>query len=72
MGTLITTAETGFATTTGFSVGSVVTWAGDNLLKVFLGSGLALLYELRYWIVALVIIAAIIYFSYRAFRFFQH
>ncbi len=72
MGDLITTASTGFASTTGFSVGSVVTWAGDNLIKLFIGSGLAVLYELRYWIVALVIIAAIVYFAYRAFQFFRH
>ena len=72
MGDLITTAQVGFASTTGFSVGSVVEWAGDNLIKLFIGSGLSVLYELRYWIVALVIIGAVIYFSYRAFRFFRH
>lgn len=72
MGDLITAAESGFATTTGFSVGDVVTWSGTNLIKLFIGSGLAVLYELRYWIVALVIIGAIVYFAYRAFRFFQH
>jgi hypothetical protein len=72
MGGLITTAESGFSSTTGFTVGSVVDWAGDNLISLFIGSGLAVLYELRYWIVALVIIAAIVYFAYRAFRFFRH
>ncbi len=72
MGDLISTASTGFASTTGFSIASVVTWSGDNLIKLFIGSGLAVLYELRYWIVALVVIAAIIYFAYRAFRFFKH
>lgn len=66
MGDLITAAETGFASTTGFSVGSVVSWAGDNLIKLFLGSMLAVLYELRYWIVALLIISIIIFFAYRA------
>lgn len=72
MGTLISDASAGFATTTGFAISSVVTWAGDNLIKLFIGSGLAVLYELRYWIVALVIIGAIVYFAYRAFRFFRH
>jgi hypothetical protein len=72
MGDLITTAESGFSSTTGFSVASVVTWAGDNLIKLFIGSGLSVLYELRYWIVALVIIGAVVYFAYRAFRFFRH
>ncbi len=72
MGDLITTAQAGFASTTGFSVSSVVTWAGDNLIKLFIGSGLSVLYELRYWIVALVVISAIVYFSYRAYQFFRH
>lgn len=72
MGDLITSASGGFASTTGFEISSVVVWAGDNLIKLFIGSGLALLYELRYWIVALVVIYAIVYFAYRAFRFFRH
>lgn len=72
MGALVTAAQAGFASTTGFAVGDVVTWAGDNLIKLFIGSGLTVLYELRYWIVALVIIGACIYFAYRAFRFFRH
>jgi hypothetical protein len=72
MGELIASASAGFASTTGFEVSEVVTWAGDNLIKLFIGSGLSVLYNLRYWIVALVIIAAIIYFAYRAFRFFRH
>jgi len=72
MGDLITTSEAGFASTTGFSVSDVVEWTGDNLITLFIGSGLAVLYNLRYWIVALVILAAIIYFAYRAFRFFRH
>lgn len=72
MGDLITSASTGFASTTGFTIDSVTLWAGDNLIKLFIGSGLAVLYSLRYWIVALVIIGAIVYFAYRAFQFFRH
>lgn len=72
MGDLVTDASTGFATTTGFSIASVVDWVGDNLITLFIGSGLSVLYNLRYWIVALVIIGAIVYFAYRAFRFFRH
>lgn len=72
MGGLISTAESGFSSTTGFTVASVVDWMGDNLISLFIGSGLAVLYNLRYWIVALVIIGAIVYFAYRAFRFFRH
>lgn len=72
MGDLITDASAGFASTTGFGISDVVTWSGDNLIKLFIGSGLAVLYNLRYWIVALVIIGAVVYFAYRAFRFFRH
>ena len=72
MGDLITDASAGFLATTGFAISDVVTWSGDNLIKLFIGSGLAVLYSLRYWIVALVIIGAIVYFAYRAFRFFRH
>lgn len=72
MGDLLSSATSTFMTTTGFNVGEVVTWSGDNLIKLFIGSGLAVLYELRGWIVALVMIGAIIYFAYRAFRFFRH
>ncbi len=72
MGALITDANTGFASTTGFSIDSVTAWMGDNLLSLFIGSGLALLYSLRYWIVALIIISGIVYFAFRAFQFFRH
>ena len=72
MGGLISSAESGFSSTTGFAISDVVTWAGDNLIKLFVGSGLSVLYNLRYWIVALVIISAVVYFAYRAFRFFRH
>jgi len=72
MDSLITTATSTFQTTTGFSMDSVLTWSVDNLLKVFLGTGLAVLYTLRYWIVALVVIALLVYFAFRGFRFFKH
>ena len=72
MSDIVANATSTFMTTTGFQVSDVVTWSGDNLIKLFIGSGLGLLYELRGWIVALVIIAAIVYFAYRAFRFFRH
>lgn len=72
MDAMVAAATTTFNTTTGFDVSSVVVWAGDNLIKLFIGSGLAVLYELRGWIVALVILAAVVYFAYRAFRFFRH
>ncbi len=72
MDTMINAATSTFQTTTGFSMADTVTWTTDNLLKLFIGSGLGLLYNLRGWIVALVVIGAIVYFAYRAFRFFRH
>lgn len=72
MNSLIANATTTFNSTTGFDISSVVVWAGDNLIKLFIGSGLAVLYELRGWIVALIILGAVVYFAYRAFRFFRH
>jgi len=72
MDALVNTATSTFNTTTGFEMSDALTWTADNLLKLFIGSGLALLYTLRGWIVALVVLAAIIYFAYRAFRFFRH
>lgn len=69
---LISSSSALFASTTGFTLSAAVGWVGDSLIKVFLGSGLAALYALRYWIVALVIISGVVWFSYRAFRFFRH
>lgn len=71
MDSLITNASTQFASTTGFTIASVVDWSGDNLVKLFIGSGLAVLYELRYWIVALIVISICVYFAYRAFKFMR-
>lgn len=68
----LTNVQAVIASTTGFSMAAVAIWAGDNLIKLFIGSGVAVLYELRYWLVAMMIIGAIILFAYRAFRFFRH
>jgi hypothetical protein len=72
MYSIIASAQYSMESTTGFNVASTVAWTGDNLIKLFIGSGLAILYLLKGWIVAMVIIGAIIFFSYRAFRFFRH
>ena len=72
LGDEIAAASIGFASTTGFNIQSVIDWSGTNLIKLFIGSGLAVIYYLRYWLVAILIISAIVYFSYRAFRFFKH
>jgi hypothetical protein len=71
-GDLITNASEGAETTIGFNVAGVASWAGTNLISLFIGSGLAVIYNLRFWLVALAIIGAIIFFAYRAFIFFRH
>ena len=72
MDTLITNATSSFNNTIGFTPASAVTWVGTNLIKPIIGGGLDLLYELRYWIIALVVLSAFVYFAYRAFRFYKH
>lgn len=69
---MIAYADATFASTTGFTVSSTSDFAGDTFFNLFAGAGLAALYEVRYWVVAILIISAIVYFSYRALRFFKH
>jgi hypothetical protein len=64
--------ENPFFDTTDPTIGDVVTWASDNVFKLFLGSGLMVLLYLWPWITALIVLGAIIYFSFRAFQFFRH
>lgn len=68
LGVMISNTETGFLNTTGVTPSGVVSWTGDNLIKLFIGSGLGLLGSLAGWIVVLLIIYLIVFFSYRAFR----
>lgn len=68
MDTLLGNATSSFSTTFGFAISDVVTWAADNLFKVFLGTGLAFLYELRYWIIGTIVLFAIIFFAFRFIR----
>ena len=71
-GTLVSAATSTFASTTGFTLDSTLSWAVANFYDLFIGSGLAILYELRGWIVAIIMIAAVVYFAYRMFQFFRH
>lgn len=69
--TMVSEGDTVMTTVTGENMGAGVSWVGENFIKLFIGSGLALLSSMIGWIVALVIIGAIVYFAYRAFRFFR-
>ena len=71
-GALVGAATSTFQTTTGFTLDSTLSWAVTYFYDLFIGSGLAVLYELRGWIVAIIMIAAVVYFAYRLFQFFRH
>lgn len=71
MDTILATATSTFASTTGVTFTQLVDFMADQIKLVF-GSGLAVLDALMPWIIALVVISAIVYFLYRAFRFFRH
>ena len=71
MQTIIDTASTTFTSNVGFNWGEGVTYM-KTLLLLVIGSGLGVLQTLMPYIIALVVIGAIVYFLYRAFRFFRH
>jgi hypothetical protein len=54
-------------TVTGENMQASVSYAGNTFYKPFMGAGLALLFYLRYWIVALIIIGLITFF-YRRYK----
>jgi len=64
---LISTASTSFASTTGFGWDALVTWAG-SIMKLVLGASLGLVDSMLQWIIAIVIISAIIGLIYHALR----
>jgi hypothetical protein len=70
MSTLIATSSALFLTTTGFTYGSLVTWAGNNVL-LMLGGGLGLIDAMMGWIIAAVIVGAILGLLYKGLRFFH-
>jgi len=65
---LVNSTEAGFQSTTGESVGGVVTWTGNNLVKLFLGSALAVLLGLIGWFVAIAIVVFVVSFGIRAYK----
>lgn len=69
---IITDADNGFASSTGFGIASLVEWSGLNLVLTFVGSGLAVLGGYANWIVVFAVIWAIIAFSWGAYRWLQN
>ncbi len=70
--TYIEIGRLGAFRSSGYNAEAITLWAGENFFLLFIGSGLGVLYALRYWIVALVTIGAIVYFTYRGFRLYNH
>jgi len=71
MDTIINTATSTFNTTTGFTLASVIDFM-STLIKLVIGTGLAVLQALLPWILALAAIGAVVWLLFRAFRFFRH
>jgi len=71
MDTLIASSSALFTTTTGFSLASVVTFAGDQIL-ILIGMGLGVFQALIPWLMVLAAIAVVIGIVYAGFRFFHH
>lgn len=66
---VISNADASFASTTGVSLNSVLTWMAGVIL-LFIGMGLALLNAMKVWIVAVIAIGVIIFFVFKGLRFF--
>jgi len=71
MDTLIASSTAGFLAAFGFSLTDLVDFMTEWLVYI-IGAGLGILQALMPYIVGLAVISAIIYFLYRAFRFFRH
>lgn len=68
---LIASSSAAFASAYGFPMTTVTAWSGTWFLDI-IGSGLGVLVQLLPYIIGLAVIGAIVYFLYRAFRFFKH
>lgn len=57
-----------FQETTGFDILGIASSTGTGLIKLVTGNGLAVIYDLKGWIVAGAIIGSVIFFTTRAIR----
>jgi len=71
MDALIATSSVGFSTAFGLSITDVTTFM-KNWLLYTIGAGFGLLQVLMPYIIGLIVIGSIVYFLFRAFRFFKH
>jgi len=71
MDALITASNALFASTTGFTLASVVDFAG-SLILILIGMGLGVFQALLPWLMVLAAIGVVIGLVYAGFRFFRH
>jgi len=67
---VIAGADEGFEDATGFSVNAIIEWMGDMILT-FIGSGIALIDAIKWWIAALASLSVIVFFVFKGLRFFK-
>lgn len=67
MNAIIASSSALFLATTGFSLDSLVDWAGDILVTV-LGMGLGLVNAMLGWIIAIIVISVIVGLIYHGLR----
>lgn len=65
---MINVAQAGYAATMGGSIGEDVSYAGNSFVLFFIGSALAVLFSLRYWIISLLIMYIVLRFSFWVFK----
>ncbi len=65
---LLSSTRDSFSGTMGFSLDSVLEWMA-GVLMFYIGSGLALLSAMKWWIVVVLSISAVIFFVYKGLRF---
>ncbi len=71
MNAIIASSSASFSSAFGFGWSDLVDFMETWLLQI-LGAGLGVLQALMPYIIGLAVISAVVYFLYRAFRFFRH
>lgn len=66
---LVSDANDAFGSATGFDIPNTVSWVGSSFIGLFIGSGLAVLYNLRWWLIAILIITNIVTWAYLYYRY---
>lgn len=70
--TIVDNATSSAGATTGIPVDGLLAYVGENFIKPVFGSGLGLFYDLRFWIITLVLASVVVFFVYRWFKFSHH